>query len=150
MPKLVAFYLKEFSARTDGTPSNMYKFIFCLCLPFVSNTFNDARMGALGVAECTTSRDQITKLLKKLTGADVTFEDYTGEFMCGYDGTNDASVVQLPYDNSSSADAPIAPFYPVTNAGNILVDLHGYGQSQFESYISLLIPFYINFSITYV
>lgn len=147
MPKLVAFYLKEFSARADGGASDLYKFAFCLCLPFVSKTYNTARMISLSIAECTQSRDQITRLLKKITGADVTFQDYTGEFMVGYDDSNDANVIQIPY--GSGADVAEVPYYPVANAGNMVVALNGYGQEQFESYLSLLIPFYINFQITY-
>lgn len=147
MPKLVAFYLKEFSVRTDGTASNLYKFIFCLCLPFVSSTFNNARMVALAIAECTTSRDQIARLLEKITGADVTFESYTEEFMCSYDGTGDATQ-RFVY--SDGVDSPIVPYAPVPNAGNMVVVLNGFGVSQFESYAQLLIPFYINFKITYI
>lgn len=153
MPKLVAFYLKEFSVRTDGTPSSLYKFIFCLCLPFVSDTFNRARMIALGISECTTSRDQIARLLNKITGAEVTFEDYTGEFLCGYDGTQDATTEQFIYAPSYdvvSFDNPIVPYYPVPNAGNVVVNLNGYAQRQFESYLSLLIPFYASFKISYI
>ena len=147
MPKLVAFYLKEYSTRTDGTTANLYKFIFCLCLPFVSNTFNSARMAALAIAECTTSRDQISRVLNKITGADVTFVEYTDEFMVGYDGTSDATVEQIAYDGSD--DVAVAPYTPVPNSGNMSVDLNGYGQEQFESYMSLLLPFYINFNVTY-
>jgi hypothetical protein len=104
-------------------------------------------MISLSIAECTQSRDQITRLLKKITGADVTFQDYTGEFMVGYDDSNDANVIQIPY--GSGADVAEVPYYPVANAGNMVVALNGYGQEQFESYLSLLIPFYINFQITY-
>lgn len=104
-------------------------------------------MIALAIAECTTSRDQIARLLNKITGADVTFVDYTAEFMVGYDGTEDATVTQLPYDGSD--DVAVAPYSPVPNAGNMAVALNGYGQDQFASYLSLLLPFYINFQVTY-
>lgn len=153
MPTLVAHYLKEFSVRSDTTTSQLYKFIFCLCLPFVSDTFNRARMDALAIAECTTSRDQISRVLNKVTGADVTFIPFRDEFFVGYDGTSDATVEQLLYtvpENVIPTDSPIAPFSAVPNSGNMLVDLNGYSQAQFESYLSLLIPFYINFKITYV
>jgi len=155
MPKLVAFYLKEFSVRADGTPSNLYKLIFCLCLPFVSNTFNRARMIALAIAECTQSRDQIIRLLKKITGADITFITNTEEFMCDYDGTNDEDVDLLPYGLATtkppppSTDVAIVPYSPVPNEGNMLVDLNGYSKAQFESYLALLIPFYTNYKINY-
>jgi len=105
-------------------------------------------MIALGIAECTQSRDQIARLLNKITGADVTFVAYTGEFMVGYDGTSDGTVIQLPYRHG--LDVAIAPYIPVPNAGNMEVALNGYGQAQFESYLSLLLPFYINFQLTYI
>lgn len=150
MPKLVAYYLKEFSARSDGSVSTLYKFIFCLCLPFLSDTFNRARMEALAISECTTSRDQISRLLNKITGADVTFEAYTEEFYASYDGTADATQ-RFTYTPDVPADDNVfVPFDPVPNSGNMIVNLNGYGQDQFESYLSLLIPFYINFNLTYV
>jgi hypothetical protein len=151
MPKLVAFYLKEFSVRTDGTPSNLYKFIFCLCLPFVSNTFNTARMVALAIAECTQSRDQIFRLLNKITGATMVYDSYNVEFYAGYNGANDHVVTKLPYTGAPSfTDYPVVPYALQPNAGNITVTLNGFNQSQFNSYLSLLIPFYTNFNITYL
>lgn len=150
MPKLVAYYLKEFSTRTDGQPSAFYQFIFCLCLPFISSTFNEARMIALGIAECTNSRDQISRLLNKITGATVTFDSYQLEYFLAYDGSQDATVIKLPYNNSANGDVPLVPVTPIPSSGNMIVNLNGYDQAQFESYASLLIPFYINFTITYV
>lgn len=70
MPRLVAFYLREFSGRADGEVSWLYKFIFCLCLPFVSNTFYRARMIALALAECTESVAQIDRVLDMITASD--------------------------------------------------------------------------------
>jgi hypothetical protein len=146
MPKLVAFYLKEFSVRTDGTPSNLYKFIFCLCLPFVSKTFNQARLNALAIAECTQSRDQIFRLLNKLTGATLDYDSFNLDFYVGYDGTNDSDCL-FAYDGSD--DVPNVPFWVQPNAGNITVTLNGFSKEQFESYVALLFPFYTNFNLTY-
>lgn len=70
MPRLVAFYLREFSGRADGEVSWLYKFIFCLCLPFVSNTFYRARLIALAIAECTESVAQIDRVLDMITASD--------------------------------------------------------------------------------
>ena len=148
MPKLVAHYLKEFSVRTDGTPSVLYKFIFCLCLPFVSNTFNTARITALAIAECTPSSDQIVRLLYKITGATVTFVENLEDYQCGYDDTNDATCTDFAYSNI--ADTPLLRYEPIPNEGNMLVDLNGYNQEQFESYLTLILPFYVNFKINYI
>lgn len=151
MPKLVAHYLKEFSVRTDGTPSVLYKFVFCSCLPFVSNTFNTARLIALGISECTPSSDQIVRLLFKITGANVTFEENLDDYYCGYDDTNDATCTDFVYSGAVPAtDASMVFYNPVPNEGNMIVDLNGYSREQFESYLSLILPFYTNFKITYV
>ena len=149
MPKLVAYYLKEFSVKTDGTTSNLYKFIFCLCLPFVSNTFNKARLTALAIAECTDSREQIIRLLKKITGLTVTVsESSSDEYYCGFDDTNDEDCTDFSLDET--ADSALVTFYPVTNSGYFSVTLGDYSQEQFEAYLALIVPFYVNFKILYL
>lgn len=152
MPTLVAFYLKEFSLRSDGEISNLYKFIFCLCLPFVSNTFYKARMFALSIAECTQSKQQITLLLEKITGATITFEEYTDSFMCGMTHMTDGSSTPIAYNIQESfgvEEDAIVTFNPVPNAGNLVVKLNSCTKEQFNSYANLLIPFYTNFKINY-
>lgn len=87
MPKLVAFYLREFSYDAGGNASNLYKFVFCLCLPFVSHTFRRARLIALAIAECTNSQDQITRVLEKITGAKADHISLDDSYYLSYDGT---------------------------------------------------------------
>jgi len=146
MPKLVAYYLKEFSVNSSSQPSNLYKFVFCLCLPFISKTFNRARMIALMISECTQSADQIGKVLNAITGADISFINFEDTFFCGYDGTSDVPNVHY---SGKFYDVPLLPYSTIPNASNMHVTLNGYSQKQFESYLSLLIPFYVSIQITY-
>lgn len=144
MPKLVAHYLREFSVRGNGTTSNLYWFVFCLCLPFVSTTFNRARLIALAIAECTESADQIFRLLEKITRATIatTAEaDYMTHYSPGEDSPDFA------YDGS--ADAPAVSFDSAENYVSLKVSLNGATKEIFESYLSLLIPFYVKIAITY-
>lgn len=152
MPSLVAQYLKEFSVRSDRSTSQLYKFVLCLCLPFVSDTFYRARMIALAIAECTASSDQIVRVMNKITGATILFIEGADDYECSYDGTGDLTSQDFPYTSTveNFADSPIVTYTPVTNAGNMIVDLNGYSQEQFESYLTLLIPFYSNYKITYI
>ena len=145
MPKLVAFYLREFSVRKDGTPSLLYKFIFCLCLPFFSKTFNRARLIALAIAECTNSADQIKRVLEKITGASFTFRRLTDEYLAAYDGSNDTP--DFAYGNEE--DAPLVTFGFIPNYVAIDVTLNDASKSEVEAYLYLLIPFYIKTTIRY-
>ena len=145
MPKLVAFYLREFSIRADGEPSTLYKFIFCLCLPFLSQTFLKARMNALAIAECTNSAEQIFKVLEKLTDATVSNTsapvDYPVAFGSGAD-TNDFSF-------DGSGVTPLVYFGSAANTISFTITLNGVSKSLVQSYLDLLIPFYINTTITW-
>lgn len=147
MPKLVAFYLREFSYRSDGSPSLLYKFIFCLCLPFISTTFRRARLIALAIAECTNSKDQILRLLHKLTGATFTLANYDEDFFVVYDNSDDAPP-KFAYDGSE--DGPLIPYTTTINEGTIYVILNGASKEEVEAYYRLLVPFYINYKIQYV
>lgn len=146
MPKLVALYLREFSLRKDGETSVLFKFIFCLCLPFISRTFRKARLIALAIAECTDSQDQIVRLLKKITGVTVVIVPEYSDYSVQYDGTG--AVPEFAYDDTS--DTPVIPYDPITNAGSISITLNGASQTEVEGYVSLLIPFYIESHVNYI
>lgn len=100
MPKLVAYYLREFSYRRDGTTSTLYQFVFSLCLPFVSKQFRSARLAALAIAECTNSADQIKRLFNKLMGGDATLTilSYNNDFLLSWDGTGAEPLFPFSYD----------------------------------------------------
>lgn len=144
MPKLVAFYLRENSYRTDETPSYLYKFVFCLCLPFISDTFRKARLNALAIAECTNSAMQIQRLLGKLTGATVGIEDANDQFDISYDETVPANI---SYDSTTNVSLTYLPTY---NSGTIFI-ISGYSsKSEIEAYLELLVPFYIEYRVVYL
>lgn len=146
MPKLVAFYLREFSYDAGGNASNLYKFILCLCLPFVSRTFRRARLIALAIAECTNSQDQITRVLEKITGVSVEIIPEYLDYSVQYDGTDE--VPEFSYDGTS--DTPVIPYNLVANAGTINITLNGASQTEVEGYVSLLVPFYITLHVNYI
>lgn len=100
MPKLVAYYLREFSYRRDGTTSTLYQFVFSLCLPFVSKQFRSARLAALAIAECTNSADQIKRLFDKLMGGDakLTILSHNKDFQLSWDGTGAEPLFPFSYD----------------------------------------------------
>lgn len=100
MPKLVAYYLREFSYRRDGTTSTLYRFVFSLCLPFVSKQFRSARLAALAIAECTNSADQIKRLFDKLMGGDakLTILSHNNDFQLSWDGTGAKPLFPFSYD----------------------------------------------------
>lgn len=100
MPKLVAYYLREFSYRRDGTTSTLYQFVFSLCLPFVSKQFRSARLAALAIAECTNSADQIKRLFDKLMGGDakLTILSHNNDFLLSWDGTGAEPLFPFSYD----------------------------------------------------
>lgn len=100
MPKLVAYYLREFSYRRDGTTSTLYQFVFSLCLPFVSKQFRSARLAALAIAECTNSADQIKRLFNKLMGGDATLTilSHNNDFLLSWDGTGAQPLFPFSYD----------------------------------------------------
>lgn len=100
MPKLVAYYLREFSYRRDGTTSTLYQFVFSLCLPFVSKQFRSARLAALAIAECTNSADQIKRLFDKLMGGDakLTILSHNNDFQLSWDGTGAEPLSPFSYD----------------------------------------------------
>lgn len=145
MPKLVAFLLREFSGRSDGSMSTLYKFVFCLCLPFVSQTFRRARLIALAIAECTNSADQISRLINAITGATMTVNQYVDEVFVSYD---DTSPLQTPYSYPPGGD-PMVPYYPTVNAGEIVITLNGASQSEVQAYLELLLPFYVEYTLKF-
>lgn len=100
MPKLVAYYLREFSYRRDGTTSTLYQLVFSLCLPFVSKQFRSARLAALAIAECTNSADQIKRLFDKLMGGDATLTilSHNNDFLLSWDGTGAQPLFPFSYD----------------------------------------------------
>lgn len=145
MPKLVAFSLREFSGRSDGSMSTLYKFVFCLCLPFVSQTFRRARLIALAIAECTNSADQISRLINAITGATMTVNQYVDEVFVSYD---DTSPLQTPYSYPPTGD-PLIPYTPAANAGEIVITLNGASQSEVQAYLELLLPFYVAYTLKF-
>lgn len=146
MPKLVALYLREFSLRKDGETSVLFKFIFCLCLPFISRTFRKARLSALAIAECTNSQDQTVRLLEKITGVTVEIVFGYSDYNVQYNGTDE--VPEFSYDGTS--DTPVIPYNLVANAEGINITLNGASQTEVEGYVSLLIPFYIVLHVNYI
>lgn len=145
MPKLVAFYLREFSVRGDGETSTLYKFIFCLCLPFISATFRRARLIALAIAECTNSQDQIVRLLEKITGVTVEITPLNNQFLMPYEW-GETSTPNMPYSGSEN---PIMPYEPVSNAGIMNITLNGASKEEVSAYLELLIPFYVSLTINF-
>lgn len=142
MPKLVAFFLREFSYRKDGTTSTLYKFVFCLCLPFVSYTFRRARLIALAIAQCTNSRDQIARLLEKITGATITYVALDESYYLSYNGTG--NTADIPYNVLTD---PIMPYSTVVNSLYMYIQLNGASETEVRQYLQLLIPFYVNANI---
>lgn len=143
MPKLVAYYLREFTIRSDDSWSILYRFVMCLCLPFISSTFRRARINALAIAECTNSRDQITKLLNKLTSASVVVDYLSTNAMVPYTPvTGTAMYAFTPSD-------PNLRYARVANETVIYVTLNGTPKEEFEAYAQLLIPFYLQMNIVY-
>lgn len=145
MPKLVAFLLREFSGRSDSSMSTLYKFVFCLCLPLVSQTFRRARLIALAIAECTNSADQISRLITAITGATMVVNPYIGETYISYD---DTSPLQTPYSYPPTGD-PLIPYTPMANAGEIIITLNGASQSEVQAYLELLLPFYVTYTLKF-
>lgn len=154
LPKLVAFYLREFSTNKDYQASTLYQFVFVLCLPFVSITFRKARLAALAIAECTQSSAQISRLLEKLTGVEaVTIYDPTLDRYCdlAFGGdSDDADNYGFPYSGADE-DNPIVPYSYPYNTVNIEVLMYEENQRYaVEAYAKLLIPFYVKYTIDYV
>lgn len=143
MPKLVAFFLREFSYRKDGTTSTLYKFVFCLCLPFVSYTFRRARLIALAIAQCTNSRDQIKRLIEKITGVKITYVLESDAYMLPYSFT---STPVLTYDVSTT---PIMPYEGTVNSLSMYIELNGASETEVRKYLQLLIPFYVDVKIVF-
>lgn len=143
MPKLVAFYLREFSYDAGGNASNLYKFIFCLCLPFVSRTFRRARLIALAIAECTNSQDQITRVLEKITGVSVEYTSLDGYYM-SYNGTG--NTPEFPYGMLSE---PLVPYVETPNQLYMYISLNGASEDEVRAYLQLLIPFYVKINLVF-
>lgn len=144
MPALVAFYLRDFSANREGVASKLYFFIFCLCLPFVSKTFNRARLNALAIAQCTNSSEQIARVLHALTGADVSITVRDDNFYLPYSG--DDGDVYLSFDDSYNE--PLMPYSVLPNLVDIVITPHADNADEILAYLKLLIPFYVRTNIT--
>lgn len=142
MPTLVAFYLRDFSTNREGGVSKLYFFIFCLCLPFVSKTFNRARLNALAIAQCTDSREQIIRVLHALTGADISIELRDDKFYLPYSGDGE----YLSFDDSYND--PIMPYGVQPNLVDIVITPHADNADEVLAYLKLLIPFYSKTNIT--
>lgn len=157
MPKLVAYYLREFSYRRDGTTSTLYQFVFSLCLPFVSKQFRSARLAALAIAECTNSATQIKRLFNKLMDGDTTLTilSHNSDFLLSWDGTGAEPL--FPFDGSAATNDPQVLYSPSPNLVDLTVAIPSvYDDAKFESvkqtaaaYLQLLIPFYIQTNINY-
>lgn len=152
-PKLVAFYLREFSATSDWQPSILYKFVFSLCLPFVSWHFRKARLIALAIAECTQSKDQIERLLQQLCNLDIEITQPTDAYSTAYDGSDMGSGEAnrcFPYGGGN--DNPIVPFgYPYNTVEiNVYDEATDAQKYALEAYLKLLIPFYVKYTIFYL
>lgn len=146
MPKLVAFYLREFSVNKRGDVSLLYRFIFCLCLPFLSSTFNRARLNALAIAQCTSSAEQIVRVLNKITGAVMTY-GHGGDDSFYVPYNFDSPSAMLSFDGSDTT--PVAPYLAAPNVVVIAIQLNGADANEVLGYLSLLIPFYVKTTITF-
>lgn len=144
MPKLVATYLREFSCNVAGRPSALYKFVFCLCLPFVSTTFRRARLIALAIAECTNSGDQIARVLYAITGARLEYTGKATDYTVSYDASGQGFT-----EFFAAEAAPLVPYSDPTNTIIADIYLNGASRSDVEAYLSLLVPFYINVTINW-
>lgn len=144
MPKLVALYLREFSLRKDGETSVLFKFIFCLCLPFISRTFRKARLIALAIAECTNSQDQITHVLEKITGVSVEYTSLDDSYYLSYNGTG--NTPEFPYGMLSE---PLVPYIETPNQLYMYISLNGASEDEVRAYLQLLIPFYVKINLVF-
>lgn len=144
MPKLVALYLREFSLRKDGETSVLFKFIFCLCLPFISRTFRKARLIALAIAECTNSQDQITRVLEKITGVSVEYTSLDDSYYMSYNGTG--NTPEFPYGMLSE---PLVPYVETPNQLYMYISLNGASEDEVRAYLQLLIPFYVKIDLVF-
>lgn len=144
MPKLVALYLREFSLRKDGETSVLFKFIFCLCLPFISRTFRKARLIALAIAECTNSQDQITRVLEKITGVSVEYTSLDDRYYMSYNGTG--NTPEFPYGMLSE---PLVPYIETPNQLYMYISLNGASEDEVRAYLQLLIPFYVKINLVF-
>ena len=144
MPKLVALYLREFSLRKDGETSVLFKFIFCLCLPFISRTFRKARLIALAIAECTNSQDQITRVLEKITGVSVEYTPLDDSYYLSYNGTG--NTPEFPYGMLSE---PLVPYIETPNQLYMYISLNGASEDEVRAYLQLLIPFYVKINLVF-
>lgn len=147
MPKLVAFYLREFCYNKSGSANLLYRFVFCLCLPFVSSKVRRSRMIAMAIAECTNSADQIVRVLGAITGATVSITALYYEFEIVYDDSED-DVYYFAYD--ATDEEPLVPYYPTENEGIIYVIPNGVDKQEIEAYLKLLTPFYVKYEVVYV
>lgn len=143
MPKLVATYLREFSCDAEGKPSALYKFIFCLCLPFVSAAFRQARLNALAIAECTNSGDQIARVLQAITGAEMNYVGGVEDYEVSYDAVGQT---MLSFDDTFNE--PVVSYGDPRNTVVATIRLNGASRQDVESYLTLLVPFYVNLLIT--
>lgn len=144
MPKLVALYLREFSLRKDGETSVLFKFIFCLCLPFISRTFRKARLIALAIAECTNSQDQITRVLEKITGVSVEYTSLDDSYYMSYNGTG--NTPEFTYGMLSE---PLVPYNETPNQLYMYISLNGASEDEVRAYLQLLIPFYVKINLVF-
>ena len=162
--KLVATYLREFSFKerkfevlwdsyTRRVATNLYKFVLCCCLPFVSESFRRARLIALAIAECTDSQDQIKRLVNKITGADMEVRIDDGRYFTTYQGGD--APVSFSFD--STADTPLVPFGGGSPSVEILVYTNEDDEikkqkkiDEVSALLDLLIPFYVSPKITYI
>lgn len=148
MPKLVATYLREFSCDADSRPSALYKFIFCLCLPFVSVTFRRARLIALAIAECTNSGEQIKRVLRAITGAEITYVGGVTDYEVSYGVPDDGEEAMVSYGMPNDGEEVKVPYGDPTNIVIAIVTLNDASRADVETYLSLLVPFYIKLVIT--
>lgn len=146
MPKLVAFYLKEFSVKKSGVVSTLYKFVFCLCLPFISRTFARARANYLAIASCTDSIFQIIDVIEALTGANLYQIPMGEELYSSYDGTNGDDPF-ITYDDTDSK--PKILYTLTTNVVILYCILNDANKQDVLDYLKLLIPFYVQLSIVW-
>lgn len=157
MPRLVAYYLREFSNHQDPNNSapfsNLYVFVMCCCLPFFSQTFRTARLNALAIAECTCSQKQVERLLMKLVPniETVSITKSVEEFLLAFGTLSDAVIA---YDDLTS---PLIVYTPAINDSKVIITLKGSlsqaavleTKAQILGYLPLLIPFFIKYDLSF-
>lgn len=147
--RTVATLLREHCTARDGTVSTFYKFVFCLCLPFMSLKWYDEIAKAYVLASCTQSREQIFRVIELFTGATLSYSRSVETHMVSMDGS--AQGLRVTMDGTADANFNVGaiPYFGVPNQEVMEIQLNGADTKEVERLLALLIPFYVNIKIVY-